>query len=75
MKVGDIVMIRPIAEDDEHWWEDEETWGSWGVITHVDLEYKYPYLVEYIPWQTKYGLCSDDFSKEELTHLSRMNVR
>ena len=75
MKVGDVVMIKPIPEDDELWWEKEETWGCWGEVTGVDETLIYPYIVEYVPWQTKYGVCSDDFSREELTHLSRMNVR
>lgn len=75
LKAGDIVMICPKAEDNEVWFEHEETWGCWGEVMEACDKGKYPFLVDYIPWNTAFGLCSEEFSKEELTHLQRMHVR
>jgi hypothetical protein len=77
LKIDDIVMITPIpeSEENEDWWEKEETWGSFGVIDYIIKDETYPYVVIYVPWRTEYGGRSDEFAREELTHLSKMSVK
>ena len=75
LKVGDIVLITPQPDEDEKYFEKEETWGCCGEVMKVlKSKVDHPYEVYYVPWVFTYGLCSYFFKPEELEHLSKMST-
>jgi len=77
LRVGDIVLIKPIYEDDLDfdWFEEQEAWGSFGEVVEIDEQSNHPYTVFYAPWNSEWSTCSEEFSREELTHIYKLNVR